>query len=882
MEHDDHSDPWSHHHHVNSETQNWMDSSSNRTSSSISNPVSSLPHSATSNSSIEFSNQFPFSNHSQIESTLQNSTLSQHFSNPASIPDWSFNSHHKQPHSSSNPYNKLQWNDTNNTELWSSSSSPSSHQPPSYAQPFQQQQLASQFSHTKHHSTHSPSNDILPVVQQLFAQTSTSTLNNTAPSPPPSSPSSFPAHLPQTERYVGSNPSTSRFATFFETQQAQSSNQIQQNKSTPATNILETLFASLNNNASLDFQNNMSGAATTMDSIPNNTRIESIHSMNQSAAMAVLQSYSNSASHRIQPNAKSREYTADSLESSLLKQPTQSNSNRLDFQHEEFPPLNQSNTKTIPQQQQQQQVQVQEEWVLPARAQARRDYGNGLVYLQRPPLIVQPAPTVLKNLLRCCMKMLDEIMPPEDDERRKKSLVHHLKKISRSEFPHSDIVMFGSSANSLCLKGGDIDVCLIVPDIDLVFVPRKNSSNQQPFGNEEKVDVDDGASGSVEKLLKSGRKVGSSGNNGGQQKVVRGGNEQQQQQEGENQPGPRLMSSKQVIKKMGRSLRRARMENVQELLRARVPIVKLLDPKSGFNVDICVNNKLARHNTRLIYKYMMMDRRARYLALLIKYWAKRRAINETYRGTLSSYAYVLLVIQFLQVYRILPPLQKMANDGKEFTCAEEIPLDCVDEWNVYFASSYMHRTGSLKKPDLADLVVQFFAYYAFEFDYESSVVSIRNGVPFPQSIKRWSFDDEEEQHDEEFHEEEDENGVEKSQQKVGVGGKKSTGKKGNKHVEMHFFAIEDPFELTHDLGRVLDETTLGVIREEFTRAYEICVATGDFEKVCEPYIEPKVRVTLDSSAEDTTQGVVDQNVLEEHTQSDHMDGLDERFSRLLS
>ena len=33
----------------------------------------------------------------------------------------------------------------------------------------------------------------------------------------------------------------------------------------------------------------------------------------------------------------------------------------------------------------------------------------------------------------------------------------------------------------------------------------------------------------------------------------------------------------------------------------------------------------------------------------VKYWARCRRVNTTYEGTLSSYAYVLMVIHFLQV-----------------------------------------------------------------------------------------------------------------------------------------------------------------------------------------------------------------------------------------
>lgn len=49
---------------------------------------------------------------------------------------------------------------------------------------------------------------------------------------------------------------------------------------------------------------------------------------------------------------------------------------------------------------------------------------------------------------------------------------------------------------------------------------------------------------------------------------------------------------------------------------------------SNINVDIGYGNLLAVHNTRLIYKYSLIDERVRKLVLLIKYWARRRAINK--------------------------------------------------------------------------------------------------------------------------------------------------------------------------------------------------------------------------------------------------------------
>jgi DNA polymerase sigma len=82
----------------------------------------------------------------------------------------------------------------------------------------------------------------------------------------------------------------------------------------------------------------------------------------------------------------------------------------------------------------------------------------------------------------------------------------------------------------------------------------------------------------------------------------------------------------------------------QALTHARVPIVKFTDPVTRISCDICVNNMLAVVNSKLLHDYSQVDPRLRQLAFLVKHWAKCRQVNETYRGTLSSYAYVFLPI----------------------------------------------------------------------------------------------------------------------------------------------------------------------------------------------------------------------------------------------
>lgn len=78
-------------------------------------------------------------------------------------------------------------------------------------------------------------------------------------------------------------------------------------------------------------------------------------------------------------------------------------------------------------------------------------------------------------------------------------------------------------------------------------------------------------------------------------------------------------------------------------------------------VDITVNNVLAIVNTKLLRDYAAIDERLMQLVFIIKLWAKRRQVNDSYRGTLSSYCYVLMCIHLLQQRSppILPCLQSM-------------------------------------------------------------------------------------------------------------------------------------------------------------------------------------------------------------------------------
>ncbi|KAI5345366.1 hypothetical protein L3X38_013243 [Prunus dulcis] len=247
-----------------------------------------------------------------------------------------------------------------------------------------------------------------------------------------------------------------------------------------------------------------------------------------------------------------------------------------------------------------------------------------------------------------------------------------------------------------------------------------------------------------------------------------------------------------ILLRLADILQSDNLQNVQALTRARVPIVKLMDPVTGISCDICINNVLAVINTKLLRDYAKIDARLRQLAFIVKHWAKSRGVNETYQGTLSSYAYVLMCIHFLQQRRpaVLPCLQEMQSTYS--VTVENIECAFFDQVDK------LRDFGSPNREPIAKLVWAFFNYWAYGHDYANSVISVRTGSILSKREKDW------------------------------------TRRIGN---DRHLICIEDPFEISHDLGRVVDKYSIKVLREEFERAAEIMQYDANpCVKLFEPYV----------------------------------------------
>lgn len=162
---------------------------------------------------------------------------------------------------------------------------------------------------------------------------------------------------------------------------------------------------------------------------------------------------------------------------------------------------------------------------------------------------------------------------------------------------------------------------------------------------------------------------------------------------------------------------------------------------------------------------------------VVKVWTKRRKINNPYRGTLSSYGYVLLVIHFL-THVISPPVLPWVPSSPILSwpalimnCAyrnlqrlplpRALPLEELEyeghDISFYDDLEALPRVWQTSNQEnVGQLLVEFFRYFSKDFMYNSDVVSIRSAtgivgkdvkgwftdVSIPFDLLRWAWTDE--------------------------------------------------------------------------------------------------------------------------------------------
>ncbi|CAB1323973.1 unnamed protein product [Coregonus sp. 'balchen'] len=199
------------------------------------------------------------------------------------------------------------------------------------------------------------------------------------------------------------------------------------------------------------------------------------------------------------------------------------------------------------------------------------------------------------------------------------------------------------------------------------------------------------------------------------------------------------LNCKEIIEDLAKVLKRnTGLRNILPITTAKVPIVKFEHRQSGLEADISLYNTLAQHNTRMLATYAAVDPRVQFLGYTMKVFAKRCDIGDASRGSLSSYAYILMVLYFLQQRQppIIPVLQEIF-DG------HTVPQRMVDGWNAFFCDDLEELRRRLpelqqNRESVGELWLGLLRFYTEEFDFKEHVISIRQRKRLTTFEKQWT------------------------------------------------------------------------------------------------------------------------------------------------
>ncbi|XP_056447652.1 terminal uridylyltransferase 7 isoform X1 [Gadus chalcogrammus] len=232
-----------------------------------------------------------------------------------------------------------------------------------------------------------------------------------------------------------------------------------------------------------------------------------------------------------------------------------------------------------------------------------------------------------------------------------------------------------------------------------------------------------------------------------------------------------------IIESMARLLRKhPGLRNILPITTAKVPIVKFYHVRTGLEGDISLYNTLALHNTHLLACYAAIDWRVKILCYVMKVFAKMCDIGDASRGSLSSYAYTLLALFFLQQRNppVIPVLQEIYDGEKK-------PELLVDGWNVYFFDDLKALPGRWPQhgknvETVGQLWLGLLQFYTEVFDFREHVISIRQLAPLTTFNKQWTS---------------------------------------------KYIVIEDPFDLNHNLGSGLSRRMTNFIMKAFINGRKV-------------------------------------------------------------
>jgi non-canonical poly(A) RNA polymerase PAPD5/7 len=161
-----------------------------------------------------------------------------------------------------------------------------------------------------------------------------------------------------------------------------------------------------------------------------------------------------------------------------------------------------------------------------------------------------------------------------------------------------------------------------------------------------------------------------------------------------------------LVNTLASALIRSRFASeLERILTARVPLVKIRDRASLLCLDISFNMESGVEGVRLVKDYLAKYPEAKYIVCVLKYFLKQRGLSETYNGGVGSYLLFCMVVSSIQQH---PSRRTETDKYQRFT--------------------------------LAHYLLHFFRLYGDLFNFEKVGVSLRKqGHYFDKRQKGWLY-----------------------------------------------------------------------------------------------------------------------------------------------
>ena len=163
---------------------------------------------------------------------------------------------------------------------------------------------------------------------------------------------------------------------------------------------------------------------------------------------------------------------------------------------------------------------------------------------------------------------------------------------------------------------------------------------------------------------------------------------------------------------------------IEEVKRARVPVLKIKSPYAAF--DVTANRRNGVRNSYLLRGYFQQRPDARWLAIALKQWSKKVNINGLPAGFMTSYSFNIMVAYYL--------LRRKMVDF--------VPTEVTDVSRVPLVAPGIPIEKPKNPADIGYMIDDFFNFYNHEFQYDKEVISLSRPEITTRKDLNWTLEQE--------------------------------------------------------------------------------------------------------------------------------------------